>query len=55
MLTTTPQGPGFLIFFQTKKEHHSFADKPSSKRKEEDEILAFIVAAYDTYHWGTDE
>ncbi len=42
----SPQGPGFLIFFQTKKESWG-AEAPSNKRRDEEDILLLLQAAYE--------
>jgi hypothetical protein len=46
----TPMGPGFFIFFQTKKNYHSWVDRPdySKKKREEDEILILLTIMYES-------
>jgi len=48
MMTTTPMGPGFLIFFQTKKESWSWKKDLSGKKREENEIIALLMAMYES-------
>jgi len=50
-LEVTPQGPGFLIFFQTRKYHgkYGYTDIISArKQKQEWELLLWLIAAYET-------
>ena len=46
----TPMGPGFLIFFQTKKNYHSWADRPDygRKKREENEIIVLLTTMYES-------
>jgi len=50
MLNATPMGPGFFIFFQTRKDHSSWVDRPdySKKQREEDEILILLHTMYES-------
>jgi hypothetical protein len=50
MIISTPQGPGFLIFFQTVKDHYSHKEKPDygRKKREENEILILLTTMYES-------
>jgi len=50
MISVTPQGSGFFIFFQTVKEHYSWVDRPdySKKRREENEIIVLLHSMYES-------
>jgi len=50
MISTTPMGPGFFIFFQTTKDYNSFIDRPDNgrKKREEDEILTLLTSMYES-------
>jgi len=53
MMTVTPQGPGFLIFFQTKVEHYSWkGDGLGRKHREDSEILVLLTAMYESGSFG---
>ena len=45
----TPMGPGFFIFFQTKKGYHSWVDRPDDgrKKREENEIIVVLQTMYE--------
>ena len=50
MLEPALMGPGFFVFFQTKKDHNSWVDKPdySKKKREENEIIVLLTAMYES-------
>lgn len=50
MISTTPMGPGFFIFFQKKKDHNSWVDRidHSRKRREENEIIVLLHSMYES-------
>ena len=50
MLSTTPMGPGFFIFFQTKKDHNSWVDRIDygKKQREENEIMILLTSIYES-------
>jgi len=51
MITTTPMWPGFLIFFQTVKEHYSWKEEDigiGRKKREENDILLLLTTIYES-------
>ena len=48
MLESTLQGPGWLMFFQDETDHYSWKEDLGKKKREENEIIAIIMALYET-------